>query len=61
MTLSELKKFFAQKGINASGCCKEAGITNTYLGFILTKKRPITTGFIEKMLPVMQKYGFKTN
>ena len=59
LKFEELECFFAQAGINASGCCKEAGITNTYLGLIMNKKRPITKGFIEKMLPVMQKYGFK--
>lgn len=57
--LEKLKFFFLQKGINKSGICSEAGISQQYLNRILKETQPLTSTFEKKILPVLKKYGFK--
>lgn len=54
----ELIKFFAQKGINKSGICVEAGVSHQYLNRILNGTQPLTDSFLNKLLPVIKRYGF---
>lgn len=54
-----LKEFFKRPGINKSGICIEAGITQQYLNRILRGTQPITDSFISKIIPVLESYGFE--
>jgi transcriptional regulator with XRE-family HTH domain len=54
----QLEKFFAQKGINKAGICKEAGVSHQYLNRILAGTQPITETFLNKLLPIIKSYGF---
>lgn len=58
MTTDQLQAFFQQDGINKSGVCKEAGLSIHYINLILKGERALTPTTIEKLLPVMRKYGY---
>lgn len=55
----ELKKFFEKPGINKSGICEEAAITQQYLNRVLNGTQPLSYGIVEKLLPVLINYGFR--
>jgi hypothetical protein len=55
---NELKKFFAKPGINKSGICEEAGITQQYLNRVLNGTQPLSYGITLKLLPILIDYGF---
>lgn len=50
--------FFKQPGINLTGVCNEAGIAKQYLN--RCRKEGVLPGakVMEKLIPVMVKYGF---
>lgn len=55
----QIKNFFNRPGINKSGICIEAGITQQYLNRILRGTQPITDSFLSKIIPVLESYGFE--
>lgn len=55
----QIEEFFNRPGINKSGICIEAGITQQYLNRILRGTQPITESFISKIVPILESYGFK--
>ena len=58
-TLKNIKKFLDErKQISVSGLSLEAGFSSRYLSFILSGEKPVTKNVVEKLLPVMIKYGF---
>ena len=58
-TLKNIKEFLEnRKQISVSGLSLEAGFSSRYLSFILSGEKPVTKNLIEKLLPVMLKYGF---
>jgi transcription elongation factor Elf1 len=59
--VKQLKQFFDKPGINKSGICEEAGITQQYLNRVLNETQPLSYGIIEKLIPVMIEYGFLIN
>lgn len=55
----QIQDFFNRPGINKSGICIEAGITQQYLNRILRGTQPITDSFLSKIIPVLESYGFE--
>lgn len=55
----QIQEFFNRPGINKSGICNEAGITQQYLNRILRSTQPITDSFLSKIIPVLKTYGFE--
>ena len=58
MTKEQLESFFTRPGINKSGICQEAGITMQYLNRVLRGTQPVTDGLLDKIIPVLENYGF---
>lgn len=58
MTIQNLEAFLVQPGINIQGVCDEAGIAKQYLN--RCRKDKILPGrkVLEKLVPVLTKYGF---
>ena len=60
MTKQDIEQFLEiRPAISKSALCREAGITPQYLNAILRDDRPMTDEVIEKITPVMHKYGFE--
>lgn len=59
MIIRKLNKFFGQPGINMDGVRTEAGVSRTLLYSVLKEDKPATAKFLGKIVPVMEKYGFK--
>lgn len=57
--IKKLNAFFAQPGINMDGVRTEAGVSRTLLYSVLKEEKPATVKFLGKIVPVMEKYGFK--
>jgi len=60
MTIQQIETFFTQPGINLTGVCSEAGITKQYLNRCRKDKTLPGPKVLVKLLPVMVKYGFKS-
>ena len=59
MTKSEIQKFLDNRqALNMSAFCREADITTQYLGMILRGDRRLTEGTINKLKPVLKRYGY---
>mgnify|MGYP001138865809 CR=1 FL=1 len=59
-TLEDLKRFFEErKLLNVSIINNEAGLSNGHLGKILKGERPLSEHSLEKLLPVLELYGFR--
>lgn len=56
--INELKKFFNKPGINKSGICEEAEITQQYLNRVLSGVQPLSYNLMATMIPVLIDYGF---
>jgi hypothetical protein len=61
VTPTELKAFLEQPGINLTGICKEAGITKQPLYRYLNAGRLPGAKMLEKLLPVLRKYGLRAS
>ena len=62
MTIEKLKQFFSERPqLSAFGFAKEAGISPRLMDYILKGKRSLTERSIKKLLPVMIKYGYKSD
>jgi len=58
MNKKEIKQFLKDKpAVSKRGLCREAGITPQYLNMILRDERPLTENVINKIKPVLHKYG----
>lgn len=59
MTTEELKQFFAERpALSVRGVNDDAGMSDNYLGRILRENRKISQKTIDKLLPVLRKYGY---
>lgn len=62
MTKEEIQDFIeSRSALSVSAFCREAGITKRYLDYILQGERPLTPETAEKLLPVMERYGWSKN
>ncbi|WP_299466596.1 helix-turn-helix transcriptional regulator [uncultured Microscilla sp.] len=60
MTIEELKAFFEEySALSIKAVNKEAGLSNSYLSKILSGGRPLTQKTLDKLMPVLEKYGYK--
>lgn len=60
MNLTKLKKFFIEHpSISIDALGQECGLPQSYMGKIINEKRPLTEANIERILPVVKKYGWK--
>lgn len=60
MTIEELKAFFEEySALSIKAVNREAGLSNSYLGKILSGERPLTQKTLDKIMPVLEKYGYK--
>jgi hypothetical protein len=58
MTKSDLIKFFAERpSVSVAGIAKESGYSGRYLQMILDGDRPLSDSAIEKIKPIIEKYG----
>lgn len=58
----ELNDFFKSRpSLSKRGICKESGISNSLLDYIIIGKRRLTEEVEEKLYPVLNKYGGKFN
>jgi len=57
MNIKDLKEFLDQPGINVSGICQEADLDPSYLRKILIGQRKLTDKIINKLEPVLTRYG----
>lgn len=56
---AKLHAFFYRKGMNVSGFCADAGITQQYLIAVLRGRRRLTASYYETLLPHLVRYGWK--
>jgi chromosome partitioning protein len=60
MDLNKLKKFFDERpALKPDGVGKEAGLPQSLLGKILRGERTLTDTYIQRLLPILKKYGYK--
>lgn len=60
MTIEQLKKFFGERpSLSVRGVAAEAGLSNSYLSQIFMGGRPLSQKSIDKLLPIVKKYGYK--
>ena len=60
MTLQELKQFFEERpSLSVRGVAVEAGLSDSYLSKIFLGGRPLSQKSIDKLLPIVEKYGYK--
>jgi hypothetical protein len=58
-TLKQIKQFFKERpNLSVSGISQEAGFSSRYLSFILEGDKPVTKNVVEKLQPVLLRYGF---
>ena len=57
ITLTQIKDFFNQEGINVKGICREFGLSYDHVVKILNKEKPLTKNYAEKIKPALIKYG----
>ena len=56
----ELSRFFHDRPqLSAHGFAKESGISPRLLDYILNKQRSLTKKTIDKIMPILIKYGYK--
>lgn len=55
---AKLHAFFYRNGMNVSGFCTEAGITQQYLIAVLKGRRRLTASYYETLLPHLIAYGW---
>ena len=59
MTRQDLKQFLEERpSISKRGLAREADISYQMIDYIVVGKRTLTNETIEKLKPVMQKYGW---
>lgn len=59
MTLEELKHFFEERpALSVRGVNDDAGLSDNYLNKILRENRELSQKTLEKLIPVLRKYGY---
>jgi plasmid maintenance system antidote protein VapI len=59
MTIQELKQFFEERpSLSVNGVTLEAGLSESYLSKILRGNRSLSQKTIDKLKPVLKKYGY---
>ncbi|WP_299453753.1 DeoR family transcriptional regulator [uncultured Microscilla sp.] len=59
MTIEELKQFFDERpSLSVNGVTLEAGLSESYLSKILRDTRPLSSKTVDKLKPVLKKYGY---
>lgn len=59
--MNPLQTFFTSRpSLSKEGVCREAGISTSLLDYILRGQRKLTAKTWAKLLPVLVKYGFKS-
>ena len=62
MTLEALKQFFEERpSLSMRGVASEAGLSDAYLSKIFLGGRPLTQKSIDKLMPILEKYGYRGN
>jgi len=62
MTKKQIEQFLESRpAISKSAFCREVGISKRYLDYIVEGERPLNDDTADKLLPVMQKYGWSKN
>ena len=60
MTIEQLKQFFEERpSLSVRGVAMEAGLSSSYLSKMFMGGRPLSKKSIDKLLPVLEKYGYK--
>lgn len=60
MTIQELKQFFEERpSLSVRGVAIEAGLSDSYLSKIFLGGRPLSQKSIDKLFPILEKYGYK--
>lgn len=60
MTIEELKAFFEEySALSITAVNNEAGLSASYLNKILLGGRPLSQKTLDKLMPVLEKYGYK--
>lgn len=60
LTLEQLQHFFEERPtLSHHGIGKEAELSSSLLGKILRGERKLSEESIEKLMPIIVKYGFK--
>lgn len=59
MTLTQLQQFFHERPqLTAHGTALECGLSPRIVAYILTGKRSLSKRSIEKLMPIVEKYGY---
>jgi len=59
MTTEELKLFFAERpALSVRGVNDDAGLSDNYLNKILRENRKLSQKNIDKLMPILRKYGY---
>lgn len=59
MTLTQLQHFFSERPqLSAQGTALECGLSPRLVAYILTGERALTKRSIEKLMPILIKYGY---
>ena len=59
MTIEELKQFFEERpALSVNGINKEAGFSVSYLGKVVREERVLSQNIVDKLLPILKKYGY---
>lgn len=59
MTKQDIKQFLEERpSLSKRGLAREADISYQLIDYIIAGKRTLTTETAEKLLPLMQKYGW---
>lgn len=59
MKKEDIEKFFKDRpALSKSSLCKEAKISKGLLDMIIKGERTLTQDTIDKLLPVLKKYGY---
>ncbi|EAY24096.1 hypothetical protein [Microscilla marina] len=62
MTIEELKKFFEERpALSVRGVNDDAGLSDNYLNKILRNNQKISKKTIDKLDPILRKYGYQCN
>jgi len=62
MTKKDIEQFLESRpSLSKAGFCREAGVSRQLIDYILKDDRKLTDETIEKLEPVMQKYGWSKN
>lgn len=60
ITVEQIRAFLTERPLLTNrGVSKEAGLSDAYLGKVLTGHLRLTDNAIEKLKPILEKYGYQ--